>query len=111
MEARAVTRNVRISPQKARLVANLIRGKQVEEALTILRFTPKKAARILDKTLRAAIANAADTQNVNPDALYVKLTYVDGGTTLKRFIPRAHGRATPIRKRTSHFTVVVDEKQ
>jgi large subunit ribosomal protein L22 len=111
MEARAVTRHVRISPQKARLVANLIRGKQVEEALTILRFTPKKAARILDKTLRAAIANAADTQNVNPDALYVKLTYVDGGTTLKRFIPRAHGRATPIRKRTSHFTVVVDEKQ
>lgn len=111
MEARAVTRHVRISPQKARLVANLIRGKQVEEALTILRFTPKKAARILDKTLRAAIANAADTQNVNPDALYVKLTYVDGGTTLKRFIPRAHGRATPIRKRTSHFTVIVDEKQ
>ncbi len=111
MEARAVTRHVRISPQKARLVANLIRGKQVEEALTILRFTPKKAARILDKTLRAAIANAADTQNVNPDALYVKLTYVDGGTTLKRFIPRAHGRATPVRKRTSHFTVVVDEKQ
>jgi len=111
MEARAVTRHVRISPQKARLVANLIRGKQVEEALAILRFTPKKAARILDKTLRAAIANAADTQNVNPDALYVKLTYVDGGTTLKRFIPRAHGRATPVRKRTSHFTVVVDEKQ
>jgi large subunit ribosomal protein L22 len=111
MEVRAVTRHVRISPQKARLVANLIRGKQVEEALTILRFTPKKAARILDKTLRAAIANAADTQNVNPDALYVKLTYVDGGTTLKRFIPRAHGRATPVRKRTSHFTVVVDEKQ
>ena len=111
MEARAVTRHVRISPQKARLVANLIRGKQVEEALTILRFTPKKAARILDKTLRAAIANAADTQNVNPDALYVKLTYVDGGTTMKRFVPRAHGRATPIRKRTSHFTVVVDERQ
>ena len=111
MEARAVTRHVRMSPQKARLVANLIRGKQVEEALTILRFTPKKAARILDKTLRAAIANAADTQNVNPDALYVKLTYVDGGTTMKRFVPRAHGRATPIRKRTSHFTVVVDEKQ
>ena len=111
MEARAVTRHVRISPQKARLVANLIRGKQVEEALTILRFTPKKAARILDKTLRAAIANAADTQNVNPDALYVKLTYVDGGTTMKRFVTRAHGRATPIRKRTSHFTVVVDERQ
>jgi large subunit ribosomal protein L22 len=111
MEARAITRDVRISPQKARLVADLIRGKAVEEALNILRFTPKKAARILGKTLRAAIANATDTQNVNPDALYVKRTYVDGGTSLKRFIPRAHGRATPIRKRTSHFTVIVDERQ
>jgi large subunit ribosomal protein L22 len=110
MEVRAITRNVRMSPQKARLVANLIRGKRVEEALTILRFTPKKAARILAKTLRAAIANATDTQNVDPDALYVKRTYVDGGTTLRRFTPRAHGRATPIRKRTSHFTVVVDEQ-
>jgi large subunit ribosomal protein L22 len=110
MEARAVTRNVRISPQKGRLVADLIRGQQVEKALLILRFTPKKAARILTKTLRAAIASATDTQHVDPDALYVKRTYVDGATTLKRFTPRAHGRATPIRKRTSHFTVVVDEK-
>ncbi len=110
MEARAITRNVRISPQKARLVADLICGKQVEEALLILRFTPKKAARILSKTLRSAIANATDIQHVDPDVLYVKRTYVDGGTTLKRFIPRAHGRATPIRKRTSHFTVVVDER-
>lgn len=111
MEARAITRNVRMSPQKARLVADLIRGKQVEEALLILRFTQKKAARILSKTLRAAIANAADTQHVDPDSLYVKRTYVDGGATLKRFTPRAHGRATPIRKRTSHFTVVVDAQE
>jgi large subunit ribosomal protein L22 len=88
----------------------LIRGKRVEEALMILKFTPKKAARILTKTLRSAIANATDTQNVDPDSLYVKKTYVDGGTTLKRFMPRAHGRATPIRKRTSHFTVIVDER-
>ena len=110
MEARAITRNVRMSPQKARLVADLIRGKQVEEALLILRFTPKKAARILTKTLQAAIANATNTQRVDPDTLYVKRTYVDGGTTLKRFTPRAHGRATPIRKRTSHFTVVVGEQ-
>jgi large subunit ribosomal protein L22 len=101
---------MRISPQKGRLVADLIRGKQVEEALLILRFTPKKAARILSKTLRAAIANASDTQNLDPDRLYVKRTYVDGGTTLRRFTPRAHGRATPLRKRTSHFTVVVDER-
>ncbi|HXG21171.1 MAG TPA: 50S ribosomal protein L22 [Methylomirabilota bacterium] len=110
MEARAVTRNVRISPQKARLVADLIRGKQVDEALLILRFTQKKAARILAKTLRSAIANATDTQSVDPDALYVKRTFVDGGATIRRFTPRAHGRATPIRKRTSHFTIVVDER-
>ena len=111
METRAISKNIRISPRKGRLVADLIRGKQVEEALQILRFTPKKAARILTKTLRAAIANATDTQNIDPDALYVKKTYVDCGATLRRFTPRAHGRATPIRKRTSHFTVIVDEKR
>jgi len=110
MEAKAILRNVRISPRKGRLVADLIRGKQVEQALSILRFTPKKAARILIKTLRSAIANATDTQNVDPDKLYVKTTYVDGGTTWKRFTPRAHGRATPIRKRTSHFTIIVEER-
>lgn len=110
MEAKAILRNVRISPRKGRLVADLIRGKQVEQALSILRFTPKKAARLLIKTLRSAIANATDTQNVDPDKLYVKTTYVDGGTTWKRFTPRAHGRATPIRKRTSHFTIIVEER-
>ena len=109
METKAITRHVRMSPRKARLVAGLIRGKQLEEALLILRFTPKKAAEILAKTLRSAIANATDTQNVDPDDLYVKRAYIDGGATLKRFMPRAHGRATPIRKRTSHFTVIVDE--
>ena len=110
MEAKAILRNVRISPRKGRLVADLIRGKQVEQALSILRFTPKKAARLLIKTLRSAIANATDTQNVDPDKLYVKTTYVDGGTTWKRFTPRAHGRATPVRKRTSHFTIIVEER-
>ena len=109
METKAVTRQVRISSRTARLVADLIRGKQVEEALIVLRFTSKKAASILAKTLRSAIANATDTQNVDPDDLYVKRVYIDGGAMLKRFRPRAHGRATPIRKRTSHFTVVVDE--
>jgi large subunit ribosomal protein L22 len=111
MEARATLRNVRMSAQKGRLVADLIRGHQVERALQILRFTPKKAARVLTKTLRSAIANATDTLNVDPDALYVKSAYVDGGSTWRRFTPRAHGRATPIRKRTSHFTVVVEERQ
>jgi large subunit ribosomal protein L22 len=111
MEARAVLRQVRMSPRKARLVADLIRGKQVEQAFNILRFTPKKAARILTKTLRSAVANATDVQNVDPDKLYVKATYIDAGTTWKRFMPRAHGRATPIRKRTSHFTVIVEERE
>jgi len=110
MEARAITRHVRMAPRKARLVADLIRGKQVEDALLILRFSQKKAARILLKTVQSAIANATDTQNVDPDTLYIKHATIDGGATLRRFIPRAHGRATPIRKRTSHFTVVVDEK-
>lgn len=109
MEVRAIARQVRMSPRKARLVADLIRGKQVEEALLVLRFTPKKAASILAKTLRSAIANATDTQNVDPDDLYIKRVHIDGGAMLKRFRPRAHGRATPIRKRTSHFTIVVDE--
>lgn len=111
MEVRAITRQVRISPRKARLVADQIRGKGAGEALNILAFTPKKAARLLTQTLRSAIANAADTQHVNVDNLYVKRVYIDGGVTWKRFLPRAHGRATPIRKRTSHFTVVVDERQ
>ncbi len=111
MEVRAITRYVRISPRKARLVADLVRGKNVEEALNILALTPKKAARILTKTLKSAVANAVDTQSVDVDTLYVKRVYVDGGPMWKRFIPRAHGRATPIRKRTSHFTVVVDERR
>ncbi len=111
MEARAITRQVRISPRKARLVADLIRGKEAEEALNILAFTPKKAARLLTKTLESAIANAADTQHVDVDKLYIKRVYIDGGMMSKRFIPRAHGRATPILKRTSHFTIVVDEQR
>ena len=111
MEARASTRGVRISPRKARLVADTIRGKQVEEALGVLATIGKKAARLLKKTLSSAVANAADRQNVDVDSLYVKQVFVDGGPTWKRFLPRAHGRATPIRKRTSQFTVVVDERK
>ncbi len=111
MEVRAITRKVQISPRKARLVAELIRGKEAEEALNILAFTPKKAARLLTKTLESAIANAADTQHVDVDKLYIKRVYIDGGMMGKRVIPRAHGRATPIHKRTSHFTIVVDERR
>jgi large subunit ribosomal protein L22 len=98
-----------IAPRKVRLVVDMIRGRRVEQALGILEFTPKRAARLVAKTLKSAVANAESTQNVDVDALYVKRVYVDEGPTLKRFLPRAHGRATPVRKRTSHVTVVVDE--
>jgi large subunit ribosomal protein L22 len=110
MEARAVSRQLRIGPRKARLVVDLIRGKKVEEALMLLDFVPKKAARLLTKTLKSAIANAEHTQRVDIDQLYVKRAMVDGGTTMKRFLARAHGRATPLRKRSSHITIVVDER-
>lgn len=110
MEARAVSRHVRIAPRKARLVVDLIRGKNVGDALMILDFLPKKAARIVAKTLKSVIANAEDQQRVDVDRLYVRRVTVDGGATLKRFLPRAHGRATPLRKRTSHITIVVDER-
>jgi large subunit ribosomal protein L22 len=89
----------------------MIRGRGVEQALGILEFTAKRAARLVAKTLKSAVANAESTQNVDVDALYVKRVYVDEGPVLKRFLPRAHGRATQVRKRTSHVTVVVDEHE
>ncbi|HHI96453.1 MAG TPA: 50S ribosomal protein L22 [Thermodesulfatator atlanticus] len=110
MEARAVARYVRISPYKARLVVDLIRGKPVDEALNILRFTPKKAARLVRKVLESAIANAEHNYQMDPDRLYVKRAYVDEGPRLKRIWPRAFGRASRILKRTSHITIVVEEK-
>ena len=109
MEVRAVTRYVRISPRKARLVTELIKGKPVEEALTILRFVPKKAARLVDKTLRSALANAEQNPNIDVDTLYIKRIFVDGGPTMKRWRARAMGRATKIIKRSSHITVILDE--
>jgi large subunit ribosomal protein L22 len=109
MEAKARTRFVRISPQKLRLVCALVAGKRVDQALSILDFTPKKAARILSKTLLAAVANARDQQNIDEDKLYVKRATADTGPTWKRSLPRAHMHATPILKRTSHVTVIVDE--
>ena len=110
MEARAITRFVHMAPRKARLVVDLIRGRGVGDALTVLDYTPKKAARILAKTLRSAVANAESTGNVDVDDLVVKRAFVDEGPTQKRTLPRAQGRATRIFKRSSHFTVVVGEK-
>ena len=110
MEARATRRYAQLSAQKARLVVDLIRGKSVETALGILEYTPKRGARMVAKTLRSAVANAEHEQRVDVDALYVKKAFVNEGPTAKRFLPRAHGRATPLFKRTSHITVVVDER-
>ena len=111
MEARAVARHVRISPRKARQVIDLIRGKDVEEALTILKFTPKGASPIVEKVLRSAMANAENNFEMDVDALYVAECYVDQGPTLKRIRPRARGMANRIRKRTSHITVILRERE
>jgi large subunit ribosomal protein L22 len=110
MEARVVSRHLHIAPRKVRLVADLVRGKGVGEAIGMLQHVPKKAAPLLVKALKSAIANAENTQRVDVDQLYVKTITVDGGPTAKRFLPRAHGRATKVRKRTAHLTVVVDER-
>ena len=109
MEVKARLRFARISPRKARLVADLVRGKRSEEALNILSFTKKASAKILIKLLKSAIANATQKKTIDIDRLYVKQIMVDQGPTMKRFQPRALGRATTIRKRTSHINIVLDE--
>ena len=109
METRAVARFVRISPRKVRLVMDEVRGKKVEDALNLLTFAPQKGARLLRKLIRSAVSNAQHNSNLDPDSLVIKSVYADEGPTLKRFIPRAQGRATQIRKRTSHLTVILDE--
>ena len=110
MESVSRTRFIRISPRKLKLVCELIVDKKVDQALSILEFTPKKAARFVSKTLLAAIANARDQQNVDEDKLFVKRAVADTGPTWKRSLTRAHMHATPIHKRTSHLTVIVDER-
>ena len=110
MEAKAIARYIRISPQKARLVADVVRGLEVDKAITTLRFMPKKGARILRKIIESAVANAGQSHEIDVDTLYVKTIYIDGGPTLKRIRPRAMGRAGRILKRTSHITVVLDEQ-
>jgi large subunit ribosomal protein L22 len=99
-----------VTPRKARLVIDMIRGRSVEQALGILEFSAKRAGRMIAKTVKSAVANAENAQSVDVDKLYIARAYVDEGPTLKRFMPRAHGRATPIMKRTSHVTIVVDER-
>lgn len=108
MEAKAVARFVRVSPRKIRLVMDEVRGKKVGEALSLLSFAPQKGAPLLKKLIHSAVANAEQNSNVDVDTLYIKRIYADEGPTLKRFRPRALGRATRIRKRSSHLTVILD---
>jgi large subunit ribosomal protein L22 len=106
--ARAIARHVRVSPMKARRVINLVRGLPAKEALTVLQFAPQAASEPVYKVLASAIANAENNERLDPDSLLVSEAYVDEGPTLKRFRPRAQGRAYRIRKRTCHITVVVE---
>ncbi len=102
---------MRISPRKARQVIDLIRGKDVDAALTILKFTPKGASPIVEKVLRSAMANAENNFEMDVDSLYVAECYVDVGPIMKRIRPRARGMADRIRKRTSHITVILRERE
>ncbi|EOD00995.1 50S ribosomal protein L22 [Caldisalinibacter kiritimatiensis] len=110
MEARAIAKYVRISPRKVKPVADLVRGKQVDEALAILKFTPRKGARVLEKVVKSAVANAENNFDMDRDNLYISEVYANQGPTLKRWRPRAQGRAYQILKRTSHVGVVVKER-
>jgi len=110
MEARAKLRYARLSPRKTRLVIDMVRGKGVQDALNILKFSPQKAAGIVAGVVSSAVANAEQKGVSDVDRLVVKSIFVDQGPVLKRFMPRAQGRATRIRKPTSHITVVLDEK-
>ena len=113
MEAVAKARHIHQSARKVRQVLDEVRGKQVENAINKLHFTPKKAARVIEKTLRSAVANAVNREGseVDADKLFIKEAFCDEGPTMRRFRPRAMGRATIIRKRTSHLTIVVAEKE
>lgn len=111
MEAKAILRTVRISPQKVRLVADLIRGKQVGDAYAILRNTPRRGSQILEKLLKSAVANAEHNYQLEQENLYVTEIYVGEGKTMKRMQPHAQGRAFQILKRTSHVYITVAEKE
>ncbi|SFB34102.1 LSU ribosomal protein L22P [Lentibacillus halodurans] len=111
MQAKAVAKSVRIAPRKVRLVVDLIRGKEIGEAIAILRHTQRGASPVVEKVLNSAVANAEHNYEMEPDNLVISEAFVDEGVTLKRFRPRAQGRASQINKRTSHVTIVVTEKK
>ena len=107
---RAVAKYVRVSPRKVQIVIDLIRGKQVDDALAILMYTPKSAAPVVEKLLNSAIANAENNLEMSRDSLYVAEVYANQGPTLKRYWARSHGRADLIKKHTCHITIVLDQK-
>ena len=110
MEARAQARYARVTPMKARRIVDVVRGMKAEEAAAMLRFAPQAAAEQVRKVLESAMANAENNDGAARDQLWVAQAYVDEGPTLKRFRPRAQGRAYRIRKRTSHITVIVESR-
>jgi large subunit ribosomal protein L22 len=111
MIATARGRFLRVTPRKARLVIDLIRGKYTDEALSTLQFTPKRASKTVEKVLKSAIANAEQSADVNVDNLFISKATVDGGPALKRFRPAPMGRAVRVLRRTSHITIELDEKE
>ena len=110
MEAKACAKHIRISPRKARQVVDLIRGKSVQEAYSILHFTPHKGSAIVTKVLKSAVANAEHNYDMDVENLVVSTAFVDQGPSIKRYKPRAMGRADGISKRTSHITIMVSER-
>ena len=110
MEARAIAKHVRIAPRKIRIVADLVRGKNVSEAMAILKFTPKVGSKVVEKVIRSAAANAEHNNDMNVDALYISEIFVDQDSTLTRIHPRSRGQAFKILKKSSHVTVVVKER-
>jgi large subunit ribosomal protein L22 len=110
VEAKAIAKTVRVSPQKARLVMDLVRGKTVADAAAILRFTPKASSALIEKVLNSAAANAVNNHHMDQNLLYIKEAYINEGPMLKRYLPRAKGSGNQILKRTSHITIVLGER-
>jgi len=111
MEARATAKYLDVSPRKARLVADVVRGRKVSEALAMLKFMPQKSAKHVWKVIHSAAANAENNLSLDTDVLFISRIYVDEGPTQRRFRPRSRGRVSPLLKRSSHVTAVVAEKE
>ena len=113
LEAQAINRYIGSSPRKMRLIIDLIRGKSVDEALTLLHFSTKHASKVAEKVVRSAVSNIHSMEGgerIEPDQIYIKEAFVDGGPTVKRMMPAPMGRAYRIRKRSNHLTIVIAEK-